>query len=91
MVQPFDLAVQGMKKGDITGPVQTQFGFHIIKLNDTREYVPSLDEMRVELEETLRRSAIETRIGALETEAMVERFDTDFDLQQIRNRALLDE
>ena len=32
MVRPFDQAVFNMKVGQVTGPVRTQFGYHIIKL-----------------------------------------------------------
>ncbi len=38
MVKPFGDAVKGLKKGEITPePVQTQYGWHIIKLEDTRD------------------------------------------------------
>jgi peptidyl-prolyl cis-trans isomerase C len=41
MVKPFGDAVKGLKKGEITPePVQTQFGWHVIKLEDTREVAP---------------------------------------------------
>lgn len=41
MVKPFADAVKGLKKGEMTAqPVQTQFGWHIIKLEDTREVAP---------------------------------------------------
>jgi peptidyl-prolyl cis-trans isomerase C len=41
MVKPFGDAVKSLKKGEITPePVQTQFGWHIIKLEDTREVAP---------------------------------------------------
>jgi peptidyl-prolyl cis-trans isomerase C len=41
MVKPFGDAVKTLKKGDMTQePVQTQFGWHIIKLIDTREVAP---------------------------------------------------
>lgn len=33
MVPEFDNAVFAMNEGEISGPVQTQFGFHLIKLN----------------------------------------------------------
>ena len=33
MVKPFDDAVFAMKVGDIVGPVETDFGYHVIKLN----------------------------------------------------------
>lgn len=31
MAQPFEEAVYAMKKGEIRGPVKTQFGYHVIK------------------------------------------------------------
>lgn len=37
MVQEFTDAVYDMKKGDISDPVKSEFGYHIIKLVDTRE------------------------------------------------------
>jgi peptidyl-prolyl cis-trans isomerase C len=41
MVKPFAEAVKALKKGETTPePVQTQYGWHIIKLEDTREVTP---------------------------------------------------
>jgi peptidyl-prolyl cis-trans isomerase C len=41
MAKPFGDAVKTLKKGEITPqPVQTQFGWHVIKLEDTRESPP---------------------------------------------------
>jgi peptidyl-prolyl cis-trans isomerase C len=41
MVKPFSDAVKGLKKGEMTQePVQTQYGWHIIKLEDTRDVAP---------------------------------------------------
>lgn len=41
MVPPFAAAVQAMKKGEVSAkPVQTDFGFHIIRLDDTRPTTP---------------------------------------------------
>ncbi len=36
MAAPFETAVFGMKPGAIQGPVETEFGFHIIKLTDVK-------------------------------------------------------
>ncbi len=50
MVPAFDKTVFGMAEGDISDPVRTQFGFHIIKLTGIRgSKVPPLDEVRDEL------------------------------------------
>ena len=41
MAKPFGDAVKTLKKGEMTqAPVQTQFGWHVIKLEDTREAPP---------------------------------------------------
>jgi peptidyl-prolyl cis-trans isomerase C len=41
MVQPFATAVMALKKGELSAtPVQTQYGWHIIRLEDTREIQP---------------------------------------------------
>lgn len=50
MVQPFEAAVVDMAVGAVSAPVQTQFGWHVIKLNDTRQVqAPSFEETRGEL------------------------------------------
>ena len=41
MVKPFADAVAGLKKGETTSaPVQSEFGWHVIRLDDTRETAP---------------------------------------------------
>src|SRR5882757_388864 len=48
MVKPFGDAVKGLKKGDFTtDPVQTQYGWHIIRLIDTRD--APFDQMKPQL------------------------------------------
>jgi hypothetical protein len=50
-VPPFENAVLNMEPGNYAGPVQTQFGYHLILLRDRRVMAPpSLEEMRGELE-----------------------------------------
>jgi peptidyl-prolyl cis-trans isomerase D len=57
MVKPFDEAVFGIKVGDIAGPVETQFGYHIIKLDAIKpSEAPSFDAVKVKLEEELRKT-----------------------------------
>ena len=51
MAKPFGDAVRSMKKGEMTQePVQTQFGWHIIKIDDTRDAVPPpFDQVKQQL------------------------------------------
>lgn len=35
-IYPFETAVYTAKKGEVVGPVRTEFGYHLVKLNDTR-------------------------------------------------------
>jgi peptidyl-prolyl cis-trans isomerase D len=57
MVKPFDDAVFGMKVGDIAGPVETQFGLHIIKLEAIKPgQGPKLETVKAQVEEELRKA-----------------------------------
>lgn len=57
MVKPFDEALFAMKAGDIVGPIETQFGYHIIKLNEIKaSEVPSFETLKPKLEDELRKS-----------------------------------
>jgi peptidyl-prolyl cis-trans isomerase D len=56
MVKPFEEAVFGMKEGEISGPVESEFGFHIIRLTGIQPAkARPLDEVRKEIEEELTR------------------------------------
>jgi peptidyl-prolyl cis-trans isomerase C len=48
MVKPFADAVASLKKGEVTpAPVQSQYGWHVIQLEDTRDTpVPPLDQVK---------------------------------------------
>ncbi len=73
MVKPFADAVAQMKPGTFTKePVQTQFGWHIIQLEETRiAEPPSFDEARMQLEVSLRRQKVVERLGQLREQADV--------------------
>ncbi|WCR10313.1 peptidylprolyl isomerase [Paracoccus stylophorae] len=74
MVPPFAEAVQGMEKDQVSDPVQTDFGWHVIRLNDTRvKEAPQLDEVRDELAQLVRREKVEAAIEKIVDEATVEK------------------
>ena len=54
-VKPFADAVKNMKKGEISkAPVKTEFGWHIIKVNDVKEVpFPSYDSVKDQIREGL--------------------------------------
>lgn len=72
MVPPFEQAVAGMEAGDVAGPIETQFGWHVIRLNDTRlQEAPALEELRDELAQQLQQEAVEAAIAQLEETAEI--------------------
>ncbi|MAM63470.1 peptidylprolyl isomerase [Maritimibacter sp. UBA3975] len=93
MVEPFELAVQDMESGEVAGPIETQFGWHVIKLNDTREKgAPALDDVRDELVSQLQTSAVEEALAALMEEAEIEQTDVStLDPAVLSDMSLLDE
>ncbi len=92
MVMPFEEAVAKMDAGAISAPVQTQFGWHVIKLNETRmKGAPALEEVQGEIIQKLETDAVETAIKALMDAASIERTDlTGMDPAVIGNFSLLD-
>ncbi|MFV1439799.1 MULTISPECIES: peptidylprolyl isomerase [unclassified Phaeobacter] len=74
MVPEFEEAVLAMRTGDVSEPVQTQFGWHVIKLNERRtSAAPTFDEVREELAAQMRQDAVEERVLSLTTSATIER------------------
>lgn len=74
MVPPFEAAVAALEVGAVSAPVQTQFGWHVIKLNETRQAnIPSFDDVRAELEEQVRSESLSTRIEEMVAASEVDR------------------
>ncbi len=93
MVEPFEVAVAEMEPGSVGDPVQTQFGWHVIKLEETREKdAPKLEDVRAEIEDALRQQAIEKAITKLQDESDVDRTAGDaMDPEALNKLDLLDE
>lgn len=78
MVPPFEEAVVALEVGAVSAPVQTQFGWHVIKLNETRiKDAPSLEQVQGELRENVQAQAIEARIETLTETADITRADLE--------------
>jgi peptidyl-prolyl cis-trans isomerase C len=92
MVPEFENAVFELEAGEVSVPVQTQFGWHVILLNDIREQAPpALEQVRAELIEGLRRARVDSRIEELVAEAEIDRPELDIDPAVIANTDLLNE
>ena len=65
--------VSKLKKGEFTkSPIQTQFGWHVIKLNDTREApIPSFEDKKTELKTTLQKRKLKQHLDELRNQAKI--------------------
>lgn len=78
MVPEFETAVADMEVGDVSDPIQTQFGWHIIKLEDKRQKdAPAMDEVKAEIETQIRQVKAQEMIEEKTAEADVERSAAD--------------
>ena len=73
MVKPFAEALTSLKKGNVTTiPVQTQFGWHVIKLEDTRALqAPEFDKVKEGLAKTLQQKQLDKLLLDLKTKAKI--------------------
>jgi peptidyl-prolyl cis-trans isomerase C len=93
MVPAFEEAVLTLDAGEVSAPVQTQFGWHIVKLNETRETpLPTLDDLRVELTTGIQQQGLDALITTLtETADITLPEEGQFDYTLIQNLELLED
>jgi peptidyl-prolyl cis-trans isomerase C len=74
MVQPFADAVAGLEKGSYTKePVQTQFGWHVILLEDSRESTPpAFDDIKDRLKVLVANQQLQKHIQEVREKAKIE-------------------
>ena len=74
LVEPFANALLNLKKGEYTKePVQTQFGWHVIKLDNIRPLkVPTFEELKPQLQQRLQQQAIQKTVADLRAAAKIE-------------------
>ena len=93
MVAEFENAVKAMEVGAVSAPVQTQFGWHVIKLNDTRPVkAPEFESVQAELAADMQREVVENRIAELQKSATITKVDlTNIDSSVIIDVSLLEQ
>jgi peptidyl-prolyl cis-trans isomerase C len=75
MVKPFADAVKSLKKGEVSPtPVQTQYGWHVIQLEDTRDAAPPpFEQVKPQLTDAVMRKKLQAYVEDLKKQAKVEK------------------
>ena len=93
MVAPFEEAVMALEVGDVSDPVKTHYGWHVIVLNETRQTeLPTFDSLRAELTAEIQQLALSARINELTAAADITLpEDGQFDYSLIQSLELLED
>ncbi len=76
MVEPFATAAFELEVGAISKPVQTQFGWHVIKLEDRRDREPpAFDQVKDQVKASMVRQMLQERMSELRDAANIEILD----------------
>jgi len=76
MVKEFDEAAFALRKGEVSKPVQTKFGWHIIKIEDRRARpLPSFDEVKGQIVSSIVQQKGQQAAAALRGKANIEYLD----------------
>ena len=92
MVPEFETAVVALEVEGVSPPVKTDFGWHVIKLFETRlAEAPALEAVRGEVASELQNQLVEARIKALAETAEIDRTaETSFDPEILKDTSLLE-
>ena len=91
MVPEFSTALMVLSEGDISQPVQTKFGWHLIKLNKTREKkIPEFEELKVQIVQNLRQKKINDYLKSLNENSEINFVGKDINPNEITNIKLLE-
>ena len=91
MVPEFSTALMVLSEGDISQPVQTKFGWHLIKLNKTREKkIPEFQEIKAQLVQNLRQRKINDYLNSLNENSEINFVGKNINPNEITNIKLLE-
>src|SRR5690606_1429890 len=79
MVKEFEDAVYSMEPGDISDPVESEFGFHIIKVNDKREVEEDIGEFE-DVKEELRRQLASEKVDMAKLQEKIDQMVQEADI-----------
>lgn len=93
MVPEFEAAVSELEVGQVSEPVKTQFGWHVVTLLETRNSAaPALEDVRQEIFGQIQEAAIQARLKELtDATTIVRPEDGAFDPALLNNLDLLGE
>lgn len=92
MVPTFENAVIKLKIDELSVPIQTQFGWHLIKLNDARKTpVPTIEEVRKELITEIKKKKIDFEMSKIIDSADVIYSNLEIDPKIIREVSMLND
>lgn len=90
MVPEFQAAVEALTPGQVSAPVQSQFGWHIVRLDEVRDTTfPALDAVKPQIEAQVRQQKLEAEIAALRAKAQIEKPENAVAPAAIRQGELL--
>lgn len=82
MVPEFEAAAFALDVGEVSPPVQSQFGWHVITVEDKRPAAPPpFEQVAAQLQQQMLVEAFETTIGTLRDDAQIEVLDPNLSVE----------
>jgi peptidyl-prolyl cis-trans isomerase C len=92
MIPAFEAAVMALEIDEVSQPVETQFGWHLVLLNDSRvSQAPTMDDVRDQLAEEIQRETARVLIETVAGQATITRLFEEMDPAILSRTDLLDE
>ena len=92
MVPAFEEAVVGLAPGETSAPIETQFGWHVVRLLDSRDTAaPDFEAVRGQLANELQQQVVMDAIAEARAAADIEIMGEGIDPALIRDQTLLDD